>query len=328
VLNPVSAGVMNFSPLYSISGATKFSPAGITATTVPTYTHINVTNSDSIVFYVMAPSYASDAKALLPSAQYKVELSNTVAPNMVLSHEVHKIFNSPTIACTEVDQGSYKDGTLPYISTHRTSFTFQCSSYKHDSTTVNVFYTKKKSEPGVLIGSGPMKALCDNCEDDNVTVSLNNLKLPEKLYPQDSIYFYASIDDGVNSVKTADINILKYFKNYITIGGKVQIENQPDSLASGIEVSMWRYCSWVDPMGVNHPLDYYKLNQERNYTSNQGTFGFQFITNSDPFRVKIDIPVGYEVHPNSPYKPDKDYIITNQWNPLNMNVLLRKIKSS
>ena len=81
-------------------------------------------------------------------------------------------------------------------------------------------------------------------------------------------------------------------------------------------------------MGVNHPLDYYQLNQERNYTSNQGTFGFQYITGSDPFKLKIDIPVGYEIHPNSPYKPDKDYYISNQWNPLNINVLLRKIKTS
>ncbi len=292
---PIAVGQVNYSPIHIVTGMDYIAGSGMNITSIPTYSYKWMEQSDSVMFYIMAPGYASDAKATLPTGQYTVEIGNDYGSSMIESYEVHKIFAAPREVWTyqynyytaEMDGPLAGVLLLPKLGYH--SCTYVCNV---DSTMVRLFYTTSKTGNGSLISTVRYSDYWGTWPPDGAYLKIENIDFPMDISHGDSLFLYMTIDDGINAIHTSEV---EYVPVTYPFHVKVAIAGMPDSMGSGIETKLY----------VQHPVDsvWYPVDSLRRYTDANGDVSYPYCLQANTnVKFVVDIPYGYEEDPTSTYR--------------------------
>ncbi|MFZ1730860.1 MAG: hypothetical protein WBQ23_09415 [Bacteroidota bacterium] len=300
---PIAVGKVNYSPMYIVSGADLISSSGMNLTTIPTYTCKWIPQSDSVLFYIMAPGYASSSRATLPTGQYTIEFANNVGADMIESYAVHKIYDAPWAVWTYL-YSYFTDASGPLANamiTPKLGYHTRSEVYDIDSSTVRMFFTKHSTDNGTLLKTVNYADYWGTYPPDGEYLKIEGVDFPTTLARGDSLLLYLTIDDGINAMYKSPVQLAAFRPPF---NANVSITGFPASAASGIETMLY----------IQNPADnaWYPADTLKHFTNAAGDVSFPYCLKINTnVKFQFDIPMGYEVDPASTYQNGQALPVSN-----------------
>jgi hypothetical protein len=321
--NPLYVGNASLCPVYYVSGIDKITQKGMDITTIPTYKLQTFHNVDSLVFYIMAPGYKENQKATLPNAEYTVTVAHYSRIVMLDSYEVHKIVTPPFSTKIDfyVNNTSKTTGPLLNIlSEANLNYHAETEVYNVDSTIVNLFYTKHQNDNGTLIKTVKYADYWGSHSSEEEYFKIEGIEFPADLSTGDSLFLYMTIDDKINAAYKSPV---QYCSFNFPFQAKLNIAGMPDSLASGIETTLY----------IQNPMDknWYAADSIKRFTDKKGLVSFPYSLGiNTKVKFVFDIPIGYGVDPSSTYMNGEEVSVLGSTasNGKHVSILLRKKNSN
>ncbi|MBA4318256.1 MAG: hypothetical protein C0412_07630 [Flavobacterium sp.] len=317
--NPLGTGKSNMSPIYFVTGTDLINQSGMNITTVPTYQIQTFYKVDSLTFYIMAPGYKDNMDATLPNAEYTVSIIHPENIVMLNSFEVHQMFRPPYAhnEVMSVKYSPFNSSRLPNMLT-APKLSFKASAYVYDNDTavVNLLYAKHLNENGTLIKSVKYSEYWGTYPPDGECFKIDDLDFPQNFAKGDSLFIYYTIDDMINSLYKSPVQYCNYTAPF---NAKVNVIGMPDSLASGIETTLY----------IQDPVDnnWYMPDSLTRFTNKNGLVSFPYSVSANAkIKFVFDIPVGYKVDPSSAYQNEQIAFASGSLNSCgkNVSITLRK----